>query len=1008
MGAVGQEIMVFKLSIFSTLLGGIFATRSLVNVKNTKSSDVCCNARNLLTCQDAAVDPSVLGLNQDLEIAGVSVSFVSKIQPNGYVYKNAAGDEAVITFNGVNGNMFGSFKTHEGKSYGIEKCASGHTWKEYDVASFKSDRALTIRNPKPSNRDFENLLATAEADNTTAASYSVMFYYTPEFEAITSDIRGYIDQVLAETNQGYAQSGVPLTVTHFCTEAATINDIQDTSDLISAFKNMKDSVEELRNTADATALLVEDFNSCGVAYMNTVSYGYTISVCQKSCALGYYSFGHEIGHNLGLTHNPEVASNSYYTHGTGHLIQQGSASTGYRTILAYSASGHRQRVNYYSNPDNTYGPTGTALGIEGVSNNAAVLLQNRLAMQAVGDESATCGDTSAPSPSPVPSPVPSPTTSPASCGNCVFPFTFNGRIHNTCTTIDGQATPWCATSVDSSGNYNGNHENCESTCPGVVVPTMTVHSNNAVGSCSCGVPNKMNSQRIVGGFETDIGEYPWQVALLFGSENLQNQGCGGALVGDKYVVTAAHCTDGQSPSGLKVVVGDTTFAMNGEVTSFVINVKTIKQHPNYGSQGIDNDISVLELESAVPLDLYPNIKPICLPLQGATYSGATATVSGWGTVSSGGSANAHLHEVGVTVFGQDDCGAMNQYMSEDMLCAGLKEGGKDACQGDSGGPLFTADSTNNNSQTLIGVVSWGFGCAGVDALGIYSEVSLFRNWLNEQMPDLNTCSPSSTVLTTASPTAVTTTAPSSGSGSGTGSGSGNQTTTNGCGNCVFPFVFSGRIHNTCTTIDGDATPWCATSVDAAGNYAGTWEACEESCPGVTPPTMTINPSNAVGSCSCGVPNKMSSQRIVGGVETEIGEYPWQVALLFGSTDARAQGCGGALVSDRYVITAAHCTDGQTADGIKILVGDTTFAMNDEATSFVINVKTINQHPNYGQNGIDNDITVLELETALDLTAYPNIKPICLPAQGSNFAGTSATVSGWGTVSSGGSMNAHLH
>ena len=195
-----------------------------------------------------------------------------------------------------------------------------------------------------------------------------------------------------------------------------------------------------------------------------------------------------------------------------------------------------------------------------------------------------------------------------------------------------------------------------------------------------------------------------------------------------------------------------------------MNVKTIKQHPSYATNSqVDNDIAVLELDSSVSLTAYPNIKPICLPAQGATFSGTTATVSGWGTVASGSYMNSHLHEVGVNVYGQGECGAMNQHMTEDMLCAGLMEGGKDACQGDSGGPLFTADPANNNSQTLIGVVSWGFGCAAADALGIYAEVSYFRDWLDQQMPDLNTCSPSSTVLTTPAPTPPPTP-------SGTGSG----------------------------------------------------------------------------------------------------------------------------------------------------------------------------------------------------------------------------------------------
>ena len=135
--------------------------------------------------------------------------------------------------------------------------------------------------------------------------------------------------------------------------------------------------------------------TCGIAYTDALSTGATLSVTRKACAAGYYSFGHEIGHNFGCYHNPETSTNPWYEafvllkmvqsinttqrfpHGHGHLIAAGSADTGVRSILAYSTEGHRMRVNYYSNPGVIYPGTGTPTGLTGVSNNAAVITANR-------------------------------------------------------------------------------------------------------------------------------------------------------------------------------------------------------------------------------------------------------------------------------------------------------------------------------------------------------------------------------------------------------------------------------------------------------------------------------------------------------------------------------------------------------------------------------------------------------------------------------------------------------
>ena len=189
---------------------------------------------------------------------------------------------------------------------------------------------------------------------------------------------------------------------------------------------------------------------------------------------------------------------------------------------------------------------------------------------------------------------------------------------------------------------------------------------------------------------------------------------------------------------MTIRVGDTSLDEEFEAPAFTIGVAAIKQHPQYNGGTLQNDISVLELTEAVSLTQYPNIKPVCLPAAGALFPGE-AVVSGWGTTSSGGQLTAYLNEVGVTVFPDGDCGSMNSLMTEDMLCAGLMAGGKDACQGDSGGPLVAADPAKNQAMSLVGVVSWGFGCADPDSLGIYAEVSHFTEWLSQIMPDLNTC-----------------------------------------------------------------------------------------------------------------------------------------------------------------------------------------------------------------------------------------------------------------------------
>ncbi len=360
----------------------------------------CCQDDNLLSCHQVDLDVKSLG-DQDLELAplNTTVQYKGLVQgsKNSYHYENDLVD-LVLTVH--NGDIYGHMALDNGDSYTVEYCGDGiHVMKQLDVENLgenvgeeNDDEEEITPGFRRSNSRAINPAEDGEEDRMDMVEYSIKIYYTPQFAAVTADIEGYVEQVIQETNQGYFDSKVPLRAKVLCIEEATINDMPLSSDQLSAFKNMKGSNAELRGTADVAVLLVKSFDACGRGYVNSIRSGYTLSVATKNCALGYYSFGHEIGHNIGLMHNKEVSTNRYYEDGHGYLIEKGSHYTGYRTILAYYASGHSTRVNYYSNPDVIYPRTGTPTGKVGVANNAKIITDNRFALAAIGDESESCSD----------------------------------------------------------------------------------------------------------------------------------------------------------------------------------------------------------------------------------------------------------------------------------------------------------------------------------------------------------------------------------------------------------------------------------------------------------------------------------------------------------------------------------------------------------------------------------------------------------------------------------------
>lgn len=243
--------------------------------------------------------------------------------------------------------------------------------------------------------------------------------------------------------------------------------------------------------------------------------------------------------------------------------------------------------------------------------------------------------------------------------------------------------------------------------------------------------------KIIGGELANSEDWSSTVAL-FRKNNEGIPFCGGALIAPRWVLTAAHCAIDEESENLFVRVGTTNLEKDGGGEE--IKIKKVIINPQYNTITFDNDLALLELESST------RVFPIPLFI-GDVPEGTPAVVVGWGTrnispnESLGFNPSTQLHELQLPIVGQAQCRRImeDQHnmgpLTDNMLCAGTLQGGRDTCQGDSGGPLMV---TQDNQTRLVGVVSWGRGCAEVQTYGVYARVNKFSEWIasyTEEQPD---------------------------------------------------------------------------------------------------------------------------------------------------------------------------------------------------------------------------------------------------------------------------------
>lgn len=236
-------------------------------------------------------------------------------------------------------------------------------------------------------------------------------------------------------------------------------------------------------------------------------------------------------------------------------------------------------------------------------------------------------------------------------------------------------------------------------------------------------------KRIINGQPAFPKEIPWQVALIVrGSEPDEGQFCGGSIIADRWILTACHCVEGLKADQIQVYSGSINLKRGGKVS----NVKSIYEHQGYSERTLDNDIALIELEQ--PIQFSDDSNPIELVNDEVNNElqtpGQRVTVSGWG-VTETGSSTSGLRKVKVDMISDNSCSASyGRAVTTNMFCAGFDTGGADACQGDSGGPLFA--KAMNETNYLMGIVSWGEGCAVAGFYGVYTRIYNYLDWINDR------------------------------------------------------------------------------------------------------------------------------------------------------------------------------------------------------------------------------------------------------------------------------------
>ncbi|KAF5923510.1 hypothetical protein HPG69_006681 [Diceros bicornis minor] len=231
--------------------------------------------------------------------------------------------------------------------------------------------------------------------------------------------------------------------------------------------------------------------------------------------------------------------------------------------------------------------------------------------------------------------------------------------------------------------------------------------------------------RIIGGMEAEVGEFPWLVSI----QARNNHFCGGTIMNEWWIVTAAHCLSSEElfPGDLSVVMG--TNNLNSQSLEIKM-VTSIVLHKDFARLTMDNDIALLLLDS--PITFNGLKEPICVPRHFSLSAWHECWVAGWGQTQTDdeNSMKAELMKVPMIIKDWEECLKEFPKLTRNMLCAGYKNESYDACQGDSGGPLVCTKGSGKKWYQL-GIISWGRSCGKKNIPGIYTLLENYNFWVKK-------------------------------------------------------------------------------------------------------------------------------------------------------------------------------------------------------------------------------------------------------------------------------------